>query len=475
MSVVIFLGPSLPVTEARAVLDAEYLPPAAMGDLYAALAQSPVAIGLIDGVFEQVPAVWHKEILYALSQGVHVYGASSMGALRAAELSAFGMRGVGQVFEAFQSGELEDDDEVTVAHSPASHGFQPISEAMVNLRVGLRRAEAAGVISHGTHQALLPLVKAQFYPERSWASVMSLGQEAGLPRDELQSLVRFARSTQPNAKREDAIALLELIGAELHEARKNPHRPNFTFESSVFWERTKESMASHHASAVEHPSRDISREALRTHVRLTHAEFRELERSALLDVLAAREAARLEIEVDEDRVRREAERVRRSRRLLKAEEARGFMDGNHVTHEEFGDAMQREALVQALVERFDEELGESIERELKLQGRFGAALQEISRKLDGVDETGLRHPAPSDLNIDEDALISWYQARYQPILGPLERYAIESGLASRRELVNEILALYLGERTAERSARNRTKTRADERADFSAPVSERPE
>lgn len=469
MSVVIFLGPSLPVAEARAVLDAEYLPPAAMGDLYAALAKAPVAIGLIDGVFEQVPAVWHKEILYALSQGVHVYGASSMGALRAAELSAFGMRGIGQVFEAFQSGELEDDDEVTVAHSPASHGFQPISDAMVNLRVGLRRAEAAGVISTETHQALLPLIKAQFYPERSWASVMTLGKDAGLPLAELRALVAYARSTQPNAKREDAIALLELIGAELEAARENPHRPNFTFESSVFWERTRESMASHQARNAEAPARTISREALRTHVRLTHAQFRELERSALLDVLATREATRMELEVDEQRVRREAERFRRARRLLKAEEARAFMDANHVTREEFADAMEREALVQALVERFDEELGEAVERELKLQGRFGAALQEISRKLDGVNDTGLRHPAPSDLNIDEDALVAWYQARYQPVLGSLERFAIESGLASRRELVNEILALYLGDRAARAG---RAKGRGDE---LPAPLSERAE
>ncbi|HET9929635.1 MAG TPA: TfuA domain-containing protein, partial [Polyangiaceae bacterium] len=404
--------------------------------------------------------------------GVHVYGASSMGALRAAELSAFGMRGVGQVFEALASGELEDDDEVAVAHAPASRGFQPLSEAMVNLRVGLRRAEREGIISTATHEALLPLVKAQFYPERSWASVMSLGEAAGLPRSELRALVHFARTKQPNAKREDAVALLELIGAELEQARRSPHRPNFTFESSVFWERTRENMASHGVSDADERVHRISREAVRTHVRLTDSKFRELQRSALLDVLAAREAARMEIEVDEARVRREAERFRRARRLLRADEARSFLESNHVSKEEFSDAMQREALVQALTERFDEELGASIERELKLQGRFGVALEELAQKLDGVGETGLRHPAPSDLNIDEDALVTWYQARYQPILGSLDVHAVEAGFASRRELVNEILALYLAERFA-RSGRNKVK--ADERADFAGPLSERPE
>ncbi|MEJ0097006.1 MAG: TfuA-like protein [Bauldia sp.] len=43
-------------------------------------------IGLVDGVFENVASVWHKEILYALSEGVQVFGAASMGALRAADV-----------------------------------------------------------------------------------------------------------------------------------------------------------------------------------------------------------------------------------------------------------------------------------------------------------------------------------------------------------------------------------------------------
>ena len=44
------------------------------------------AIGIIDGYFERVPSVWHKEILWAMAEGIHVFGSASMGALRAAEL-----------------------------------------------------------------------------------------------------------------------------------------------------------------------------------------------------------------------------------------------------------------------------------------------------------------------------------------------------------------------------------------------------
>ena len=82
MSIVVFLGPSLAEADARAILpDARYLPPAAAGDLYNALASEPSAFVIVDGFFDQVPSVWHKEVLFALSRGVPVYGASSLGAL----------------------------------------------------------------------------------------------------------------------------------------------------------------------------------------------------------------------------------------------------------------------------------------------------------------------------------------------------------------------------------------------------------
>jgi hypothetical protein len=74
-------------------------------------------IGLIDGFFGNVPAPWHKEILYAMGRGVKVYGAASMGAIRAAELHRYGMKGAGRIFQAYRLGLLTDDDEVCVLHS----------------------------------------------------------------------------------------------------------------------------------------------------------------------------------------------------------------------------------------------------------------------------------------------------------------------------------------------------------------------
>ena len=118
------------------------MPPVAQGDVYRAALSRPRAIGIIDGYFSGAPSVWHKEILWAMSEGVPVFGAASMGALRAAELHEFGMRGIGRIFEAFRDGVLEDDDEVAVVHGPAEIGYLPASEAMVNIRATLALAEA---------------------------------------------------------------------------------------------------------------------------------------------------------------------------------------------------------------------------------------------------------------------------------------------------------------------------------------------
>src|SRR4051812_32650349 len=126
MSAFVFLGPSLPASEASQVLEATYLPPVQQGDILRLLERKPKFIGIIDGYFETVPAVWHKEILFAMSSGVHVFGAASMGALRAAELHPFGMVGVGTIFEWYRDGMVSGDDEVAIRHGPAELGYLPL-------------------------------------------------------------------------------------------------------------------------------------------------------------------------------------------------------------------------------------------------------------------------------------------------------------------------------------------------------------
>ncbi len=121
----VFLGPTLAEKDARAELDAVYLPPASAGDVYRLWRRRPNAIGIVDGYFDRVPAVWHKEIMWMMERGVHVFGGASMGALRAAELDGFGMHGVGWVYQAFREETLDRDDEVAVRHATPTTGTDP--------------------------------------------------------------------------------------------------------------------------------------------------------------------------------------------------------------------------------------------------------------------------------------------------------------------------------------------------------------
>jgi hypothetical protein len=237
--VFVFLGPTLPITEARQFLEATYLPPVSMGDVFGLVDRQPAAIAIIDGLFEQTPAVWHKEILFALSQGIRVFGASSMGALRAAELHAFGMEGVGEIFESFRDEILEDDDEVAVVHGAEAEGYRCLSDAMVNIRHGLTQATAAGVISEATSSRLIAEAKSRYYPERSWHGLLRAAGNLGVSAAERTRLQRWLAQNKPDLKRADAIALLSHLAQQLAVGLA-PHQPTFAFEPTYFWNEMTE-------------------------------------------------------------------------------------------------------------------------------------------------------------------------------------------------------------------------------------------
>jgi hypothetical protein len=237
--VVVFLGPTLPAADARALLpQANVLGPARMGDLYRSTLRKPAALLLVDGVFDQALAVWHKEIMWALAQGVRVYGAASMGALRAAELAAFGMVGVGEIFEAFSRGDLEDDDEVAVAHESGegSGGYRQLGEPMVNIRATLLRAEREGALDAATRARLIGVGKVLFYPQRSLAAVLAAdpGPAAGTAR--FRRWLDQTPGARVDQKRLDAEAALRRVAADAPGFSGGPPpRPCFQFEYTEAW------------------------------------------------------------------------------------------------------------------------------------------------------------------------------------------------------------------------------------------------
>jgi hypothetical protein len=178
MTVIAFAGPSLPAADRAGFLGIEWRPPAEAGDLLRLTAAAPATICLIDGWFDHRPAVRHKEILLLLSRGVRIFGASSMGALRAAEMHPFGMIGIGAIFRAYASGRISGDDEVALIHGPESWDWRPLSVPLIDVRATLWRAMRQRIVTKVEARALIQAARAIHYVDRSWALI---AEGAGLP------------------------------------------------------------------------------------------------------------------------------------------------------------------------------------------------------------------------------------------------------------------------------------------------------
>lgn len=236
----VFAGPSLARAPAEARAGFDMRGPARQGDVYRAALEGPAAIGLVDGYFEAVPAVWHKEILWALSRGIRVYGAASIGALRAVELAPFGMVGVGRVFEAYRDGVLVDDDEVALLHGPAETGYLPLTEAMVNVRATLERATGDGVIDHAAADKLADIAKAIFYKDRTWQALLALAEGCPLA-GECAGFRAWLPRGRCDRKRLDALETLAALRARSAVAPEPP-MPTFEPARSAVWEAARRAM-----------------------------------------------------------------------------------------------------------------------------------------------------------------------------------------------------------------------------------------
>jgi hypothetical protein len=170
-----------------------------------ALKERPNIIGIIDGVFHQSSAVGHKEILNVMKNGVKVYGASSMGALRASELDTLGMVGIGYVYNQYASGEVDSDDDVAVMLD--SESLEALSEPLINMKYVFTNAAGEGIITEDEKNELLTVTKKTFYPKRNYAKTLA---DSSLDSDKKDKLIDFIRRS-PDIKKEDAKELLKTI------------------------------------------------------------------------------------------------------------------------------------------------------------------------------------------------------------------------------------------------------------------------
>jgi hypothetical protein len=445
MSIYVFLGPSLPRTESQACLDAVYLPPVSMGDLYtlvASRARPGDHIAIIDGLFEQVPAVWHKEILYALSCGIHVYGAASMGALRAAELHSFGMRGVGRIFEAFRDLIIENDDEVAVSHGDAESGYRPLTTALVSIRFGVEELIRAGSIPASLGQRLISSAASLPYGRRSWAALLDVGTAEGASAENLTAIRALA--VRPDAKANDAAALLSLLK---HEALSNnkPYEPNFTFQSTSFWNALTQSLAlrvetARHASQLD----DISeRGAVACFLRAGGPGREQCLEAALLDRLTVEFANQF---VPDRKELREAElRIAQRNHLANSSDLRNWRHRQGIADAEWHHIVEINARRQWLRRSLADQLDSFLIARLKAEGLYESLRERWRSAQAEISRCAIIKPSLTDFGLTPEILQSWYVERFGPMTPDPVTHAQALNFASLREFIDTLLECYLAE------------------------------
>ncbi|HZN15847.1 MAG TPA: TfuA-like protein [Acidimicrobiales bacterium] len=446
MSTVVFLGPSLPVDEARAIVDATYLPPARQSHvLDAVIHRAPTRIGLIDGEFFQSLSVWHKEILFAIERGVEVYGASSMGALRAAECSAFGMVGVGDIYDQYADGRLTDDDEVALLYEFEAGAYRRLTEPMVNVRATVGAAVAAGAIDDAVAQHTLVVAKGIYFQERTLARLWSDLIESGIPRSVVAVIGDVFASDYVDVKRNDAIKLLGILRERMEAPDQTPPPPSFQLQRTSHFDTLY-----NRDRAPASTGAPVAFEDVANHVALHDPDFDDVNFSALNRALVLVLADLLQVDPTAGDVDAEVSRLRARKGLESADAFDKWLAANDMAAEEFRDLATQLALCRRLhrwflVARWMDRSTKVVLDELRLRGSYEEWVARASSHARLVAEAGshIDVAAFSGIPIEEmlDAHSAWTDL---PAVDDVSRWLQEVGFhneaALRMELVSARLA-----------------------------------
>lgn len=339
MKRVIFVGPTISVKEAGAILDAEYLPPIKQGDIISAIFEfQPDVIGIIDGADHHVPSVWHKEIIFALQNGIAVYGSSSIGALRAVETERFGMVGIGEVYNQFRSGRLNDDDEVMFLYKKNREEYTRLSEPMVNIRATLESALRQGVIDPEIYDCMIRISKSMFYKDRALKLIFDKSVDEGIEETAVKRLEEFTVSQYVDIQKKDAVELLNAI-KDMPVSKESGKNNRIVDEL--------DSMILH---VLKYRDREISRNGINApiysigdYIALNHPETDGIMERAKNRLLTKYLADMLHVEVAPKETDEESDRFRKRHGLRSDAEFNKWMLANDLILEEFNSLMTEKA------------------------------------------------------------------------------------------------------------------------------------
>ncbi|WP_135506994.1 TfuA-like protein [Roseovarius aestuariivivens] len=430
MKPVIFAGPTIAAQGIRSILDADVLPPVAQGDVYRVARQRPPAIGIIDGYFEGVPSVWHKEILWAMEQGISVFGSASMGALRAAELHEFGMIGVGAIFEAYLAGEIADDDEVAVLHGPAELGFMALSEPMVSVRATAERAISAQVLVPETAGLLNDTAKSLHYKNRTWEEISARLQHE--PR--LAGFFSWLPTGKVDAKGEDARSMLDRMATFLkREASINEAQPH-RVERTLVWQGLVRRIEGENETGI------AASKAVLDELRLDSERYGATRDRAMLRRLAIEDATRRGAQAERDALRAMMDQHRRQNNLSRRDAVLDWLDENDLDEATYEALLNEAALIEDTRAARSPGLDAHILSELRWSGGYSELKARAEAKARTIAENGGAQASPDRLRL----LVWFFETRLgRSVPDDPDTFARSLGLDGRDELIALIAREFL--------------------------------
>lgn len=212
--ILFFTGPSCPAELIyQKIPNADVRPPAKRGDLLKAVKEKFHVVGLIDGTMIEVPTIGSHEIFYALDHGVHLYGSSSLGALRAVEFRNHGFQGIGVIYQWYLQQVTYRDDELLVQMNDDTS--ESLTEPLVNLRFVLLCALQKKIIPLRFAKMVLAEYSKLYYLDRHidiyFTRKMTTADDE--TKKNLKSLIQFRKKLKEkaNLKQLDALQMVEQI------------------------------------------------------------------------------------------------------------------------------------------------------------------------------------------------------------------------------------------------------------------------
>ncbi|MFN3216966.1 MAG: TfuA-like protein [Acidimicrobiales bacterium] len=430
MTVIAFVGPSLCAQDAAtACPGVEVRPPASRGDILRAAEEASV-IAIVDGYYEHLPSVWHKEVLHALARGCHVVGGGSMGAIRAAELAPFGMVGVGRIYGRFADGTYGDAD-VSLAHGPGPD-YRSSSEPFANVHATVEAATGNDIITADTEARLLDAARALFYADRTYDAIVrrarALAPDDRFLGDELDRFSSWWPTNAIDQKRLDAVAVLRHAAGLVDVPA--PEREFVLAETHFFQAMVREEAAIGHNDSVDRHAHPILEE-----VRLRPELHATAHAAALTDALAEDVARSHGVVLTQHLLDEASDRIRRRLGLGDVADLERWLADNGLGWDDYAELARRRALIEWAVDHvarggLDEQA--TIDW-LRLSGRYESLAERSRTKAATLRAAGLDEAGASDHLASDQEALEWWRSSLAADLGSVDPLTA-TGFASLEEL-----------------------------------------